>query len=56
MILVDDMESSSLKEVRNKNYAGFLLLIMCLAIINILEEGCNMLLISAGSTELRLST
>lgn len=56
MILVEDMENNSLKEFGNKNYASFLLMIMCLAITNILGEGCNMLLISAGSTELRLST
>lgn len=48
------MENSSLEEVGIKNFASFLLMKMCLAIISILEEGCNMLLISAGSTELGL--
>lgn len=46
------MENSSLEEVGNKNYASFLLMKVCLAIINILEEGRSTLLISAGSTEL----
>lgn len=39
----------------NKNYAIFLLMRMCLAIINIFEEGHHVLLTSTGSTEVRLS-
>lgn len=48
------MENSSLGG-ENKNYASFLFMRMCLAITDISEEGHNPLLISTGSTGLRLS-